>query len=69
MRFKSFFSGFGEKLPALPPLQPRPGLDAAGQNRHKHLQHGLQVVVGDNDSGMGDFFLSGHHYLRFRLLP
>ena len=37
------FPGFGEEFPALPPLQPRPGVAAAWQGRHQRLQHGLQV--------------------------
>ena len=37
------FPGIGEEFPALPPLQPRPGVAAAWQGRYQRLQHGLQV--------------------------
>ena len=49
--WKEIFSGFSEELPAVPPLQPWPGLDAAGKDWHQHLQHGLQVDRGDHDDG------------------
>ena len=35
--------GFSEEFPTLPPFEPQPCPDATWQDRHKCLQHGLQV--------------------------
>ena len=35
--------GFSEEFPTLPPFEPQPCPDATWQDRHKYLQHGLQV--------------------------